>query len=561
LDLEDANDQNHTVFSGIQAAISEGLLAENDVDQSVSRLFYVRMKLGEFDDPAEQPYRQIPTSVIRSPAHLALSQQVATKSLVLLENKNRTLPLSLPRGHYSISVVGPFADCQSCVYGKYSPHLDEKVTTTVAKGLKSGTPGNVTVKVAAGCSQHKWPLPLTTPPPAGVQGDCGCVSCPCPAGGGAEPYMCEGYNRTEVIEAIRGSNLCVLTVGLGSNVESEGRDREALGLALPGQQNVLVRDAIAAAKKEKIPVVALLFVAGPVDPELFAEVDAVIDCFYPAEKAGEAIAAVFYGQESPAGRLPFSWPTTAMDVPPEANYTMVGRTYRYSQRNVKWPFGYGLSYSTFSYSGATVITGPTVAASECRHIRVQVTVANTGDIAAEEVVQGYLEWRSVDPAIETPARSLFDFARISLQPGQNATVKLSLAPKHYAVLTAPRCGVVPFHNGTELRGDPFEVKSGIALLADCCSSCSSLEMCEAFTYLPETRECRLYHSWGLTINSTQGAVSGEPLNEWVLRRSELYLLVGGSSSAASLVGAVAVEGAEVPLTKCTGRFGGSWPNY
>ena len=117
---------------------------------------------------------------------------------------------------------------------------------------------------------------------------------------------------------------------------SEGRDRQALGLALPGKQNALVRDAIAAARKQRIRVVALLFVAGPVDPALFAEADAVVDCFYPGEKAGEAIAAVIYGHESPAGRLPFSWPTTANDVPPEANYTMAGRTYRYGQRNVKW---------------------------------------------------------------------------------------------------------------------------------------------------------------------------------------------------------------------------------
>ena len=257
-----------------------------------------------------------------------MTKEVATKSFVLLENNKATLPLSKAESSkYSVAVVGPFADCQACYYGKYSPHRDVNLTTTVAAGLQAA---GSTVHVASGCSQkHKsdGSNPMYRGGGGGGgggdggragPGGCGCASCPCPAGAGPEPYMCTEYNKTAVVAAVAASNVCVIAVGLGANVESEGRDREAAGLALPGQQNTLVADAIVAAKARGIPIIALLFVAGPVDPVLFAEADAVVDCFYPAESTGLAVADVLFGTASPAGRLPFSWPTTAMDVAPEA---------------------------------------------------------------------------------------------------------------------------------------------------------------------------------------------------------------------------------------------------
>ena len=108
----------------------------------------------------------------------------------------------------------------------------------------------------------------------------------------------------------------------------------------------------------------------------------MIDCLYPAEATGLAIADVLLGLASPAGRLPFSWPTKANDVPPEANYTMAGRTYRYAQKNVKWSFGHGLSYSSFSYGKASLST-TSVDAAECSSVNITVAVRNTGGVAGE----------------------------------------------------------------------------------------------------------------------------------------------------------------------------------
>ena len=169
-------------------------------------------------------YTKIAMGRIRSPAHLALSREVATKSLVLLANRNRTLPL---RRRQKIAVVGPFADCQACYFGKYSPHLDVNRTTTVAEGLKAA--GHV-VTAASGCSEKGNAAAAAATARRRQQQGCGCVSCPCPSGGGPEPYMCAGYNATAVTEAVSGADVVVLAVGLGANVESEGRDRQKLGL-------------------------------------------------------------------------------------------------------------------------------------------------------------------------------------------------------------------------------------------------------------------------------------------------------------------------------------------
>lgn len=378
----------------------------------------------------------------------------------------------------------------------------------------------------------------------------------------------------------------MLAVGLGANVESEGRDREKLGLALPGLQNQLVADAIAAAKAKDIPVIALLFVAGPVDPLLFADADAIIDCLYPAETAGLAIADTVFGVAAAGGRLPFSWPTTAADVLPESNYTMKGRTYRYDQKNVKWAFGHGKSYSTFSYADLK-LSATTVDASRCSTVNITLTVKNTGDVPADEVVQGYISWSapsmtagatttttttvttgaSEADEFVTPSLSLVDFSRVSLlQPGESRTVTLSMTARTMAVLSSPRCGVVPQSAGTQLLGTPFatvtltmsdDVTTDGA--TECCTRCSKLEQCEAFTFVPAAAggggNCELFTHWGLTNSSgSVGAVSGEPLSEWSLRPGmAVEVSVGGSSDVADrqVVGTVKVEGPrETPLSSC-----------
>jgi beta-glucosidase len=172
---------------------------------------------------------------------------------------------------------------------------------------------------------------------------------------------------------------------------------------------------------------------------------------------GRAIADVVFGKASPAGRLPFSWPTTATDVLPEADYTMVGRTYRYDQKNVKWSFGHGLSYSTFAYDAkATSIQHSSISAASCTPVGITVAVANSGNVASDEVVQAYIRWASTSPAQATPSMSLVDFSRVNIEAGVATHVSLTMLPRSLAILTDPRCGVVPHTADTALAGDPFQ---------------------------------------------------------------------------------------------------------
>lgn len=232
---------------------------------------------------------------------------------------------------------------------------------------------------------------------------------------------------------------------------------------------------------------------------------------------------------------------------------MVGRTYRYAQKNVKWAFGYGLSYSSFAYDPkVTSMDHATISAASCTPVGISVAVKNTGAVAADEVVQAYIRWTASTPPAVTPSLSLVDFARVTIEAGAATKVALTMSARSLSILTNPRCSVVPHTPNTALvGGDPFktmQVGKGSAGVAACCSGCGALEQCEAFTVLPSGM-CQLFTHWGFTTEVT-GAVSGEPLSQWVLRPGTVELLVGGSSDAAVPVGTLTITGTETPLTLC-----------
>ena len=211
-------------------AVHLGLVAERQIDAAVSRLFTVRMRLGEFDPPEVNPWRQINVEQIRSPQHLTLAHKAAAASFVLLRNRNGTLPRNnrivvdtrtvpgTTTPTTTLAVVGPFADCQSCMFGKYAPRAVFNLTTTLADGLKAVCNGSVTVNVATGCS---------TP-------------------------ACTDYDRLPVDRAVGQADHVVVALGLGSSFESEGKDRASL--ALPGQQAQLLADVVAQARKKNCTV-------------------------------------------------------------------------------------------------------------------------------------------------------------------------------------------------------------------------------------------------------------------------------------------------------------------
>jgi beta-glucosidase len=158
-------------------------------------------------------------------------------------------------------------------------------------------------------------------------------------------------------------------------------------------------------------------------PEVHELADAVLYVWYPGEEGGRAVADVLFGDASPSGRLPITFPKAVDQLPPYDDYSMVGRTYRYMTEEPLYPFGFGLSYTTFEYGGLRVSQG-TVTASESVEVRVDVT--NRGSVAAEEVVQCYLS--NLDAPVRVPLHELRGFQRVRLWPGETRTVVFTLSP-------------------------------------------------------------------------------------------------------------------------------------
>ena len=596
LDLEDADSAEETVLSSIPAAVATGALSEKEhVDPAVSRLFYVRMRTGEFDPPINNPYRLIDPAVIRSPAHLQVARQAAVKSLVLLQNRNHTLPLvwrgkgggnhdvegkpvseqpeqqerqgqpgqpgqpwqkeQSQRQQRRVVVVGPFGNCTSCYFGKYSPRAEFGATISVLEALRSKKQGFENVLFAQGCTDG----------PACQQYDAGSVR-EAIAGGNSDTVNKNNKNNSKGFSTPSGggSTVIVLAVGLGFQFESEGKDRP--NMRLPGHQPDLVDDVHSIAESRGDAVVSLLFVAGPVDPAPFDRSSAVLDCFYPGEMAGPAVVDVLLGIANPAGRLPFSWPNTESDVLPEQDYTMVGRTYRYGQRNVHWAFGHGLSYTQFRYSQ------PRLSASRIAPldvVRVDFDIVNTGSVSGDAVPQLYLRWKAMSPPLPTPTLSLANFTRVHVEtasfsstaPGSNKSsvhVSLSVEPRQMAVLTSPRCGIKSERN-TALGGAPWKLVEADTA-AECCSACASYEMCEAYTWRSAAaaasiagggggggKQCTLFTAWA-RAHDEPNAVSGEPLPQWVVRPGVIEVALGAASDALGPWQAVEITGSgDTPL--------------
>ncbi|PVD27982.1 hypothetical protein C0Q70_10558 [Pomacea canaliculata] len=406
--LEISPDIIDNVFAHIVAAVKAGKISEDTVRSRVKPLFYTRMRLGEFDPPDMNPYTQVNVSLIQSPAHRDLALEAAVKSLVLLKNQNGFLPLK--QRFNQIAVVGPMSNSPAVLYGDYSPTINETLTVTPLNSL--GQLSDV-VYSADGCSNPR----------------------------------CTTYDSDSVFAAVSKAEVTFVCLGTSNVIESEGNDRA--DLELPGKQLQMLKDVVSAAGGK--PVVLLLFNAGPLNITWAVNnsaVVAILECFFPAQTAGTAIYRAltnYNGVSSPAGRLPATWPLLASQIPDMVNYSMAGRTYRYFEGQTLYPFGYGLSYTTFNYSDlktpATLNPG--------QDLVVQVTVANTGQVTADEVTQVYVQW--LNSSVPTPRLQLVAFNRTTLYPSQPQTLTFTVKASYLEVYT---------DNGWEFEPGPLRIYVG-----------------------------------------------------------------------------------------------------
>lgn len=239
--------------------------------------------------------------------------------------------------------------------------------------------------------------------------------------------------KTKAIEIAKQADVIIMFMGLTANLEGEEMDIKIDGfkggdrttLDLPKVQEDLIKDIRAFNK----PVVLVLLSGSALSINWENKnIPAIVEAWYPGQAAGKAIADVLFGDYNPAGRLPVTFYKTVTDLPAFEDYDMNGRTYRYFKGEVLYPFGYGLSYTNFSYDNLNVATKSRVADS----IRVSVTVKNSGKLEGDEVVQLYVS--NLSAAVPVPIRSLAAFKRVHLQPGEIKKVDMIVPPNAFSVI-------------------------------------------------------------------------------------------------------------------------------
>jgi len=387
-DLEDTSPGVY-VYKNLLNATRNGLVSEKFIDQAISRVFGVRMKLGEFDPVDMVPYNAIDLSVVDSPKHRKLALECARKSIVLLKNEGNLLPLK-PNELTRIAVIGPTGDDQTTLLGNYSPQPSFVITPFV--GIQTFLEAyGVEVTFNQGCNN----------------------------------IHCSSYNKSVVVNLAQEVDLVIACVGMNSSIEGETLDR--MSLNLPGHQEQMVQEIYATGT----PVVLVTINAAAVAIQWSKEnLPAILAAWYGGEHAGTAIADVLFGEYNPAGRLPATWYKTVDDLPSYVSYAMEGRTYRYFHGEPLYPFGYGLSYSEFHYENLIVYD---TIIRPCDYVAIQVTVSNVGAMDGDEVVQLYIS--NVNATVPVPIRQLSGFSRVHLRVGESMQVSFVVEPEQMTVIT------------------------------------------------------------------------------------------------------------------------------
>jgi len=377
-------------YDHLDQALEQGLISEADIDRALGRTLATRFKLGMFDPPDRVPYASTPMSVVGCEKHRRLAHEAAVKSIVLLKNKNGILPIKPEAG--SIFVTGPAAASVDALLGNY--HGVNTGLVTILEGIAGRVPEGTQLAYRPGC---QWTDASITPINwAEFEAATSDLTVIC---AGTSPLM-EGEEGDSILTA-----------------ESGDRD----DIALPEVQKAFIRTICERGAR----VVLVLTGGSPIAlGEIEDMVEAIVFAWYPGQEGGRAAAEVLFGDLAPSGKLPVTFPRSLADLPPFEEYAMAGRTYRFSSAEPLYPFGFGLSYTTFAYHGLEL--KPAVVKAG-KPLSVSVSVTNPGGVKGEEVVQFYLH--DLEASVPVPLEQLVGFQRIALKPGESKKVNFTLTPE------------------------------------------------------------------------------------------------------------------------------------
>jgi beta-glucosidase len=387
---------NSTYANAGPGLLASGKITMSQLNDAVRHVLTLKYLAGMFSNPDQGSDQRVQKEELTA-ANLSAARSMADESMVLLNNNNHALPLSTSTG--KIAVVGPLADNPADQLGPdvpigYDLNANDLKTkdkiVTVLDGIKKAAPG-ASVSFAQGCD----------------------TSCTDTSGFGA------------ATDAARAADVTVVVVGEPAADSGEASSRSDIGL--PGQQQALVQ-AIAATGK---PYVVVLMNGRPLTLGWVADnAPGLLEAWYPGTEGGDAVADALFGTVNPGGKLPMSFPRNVGQIPISYNELPTGRPFdpnnKYTSRYLdvpntpQYPFGYGLSYSTFSISNVKAPT--TVSRNGTFQVRADIT--NTGSAKGVDVVQLYLH--EDDTSILQPVRKLEGFQRVTLGPGQSQTVTFTL---------------------------------------------------------------------------------------------------------------------------------------
>lgn len=385
------------VYLSVFQAVEQGLVSESAVDQAAEHLLMTWMRLGLLD---ETEYDDIPYEVVECREHMALAKEAAVRSMVLLKNDG-ILPLKREEIK-TIGVIGPNADSRTALWGNYYGTSSRNIT--VLEGIQNAVGEDVRVLYSMGSHLYRPSM---------------------------ESGVKDGDRIAEAISVAERSDVVVLCLGLDATIEGEEGDAcneyaagDKKSLSLP-QSQVALLEAVSRLHKPTV----LVMMAGSAMDLRYADqnVNAILQAWYPGAQGGAAVADVLFGDAEPSGKLPVTFYRSAEDLPEFEDYRMAGRTYRYFQGEVLYPFGYGLNY------GDTYCAKASCTLEEDGTIVVEAQVENAGARSARDVLQVYV--KNVDSPLAEPNYKLCGIKPFGLDAGQGERLTLCIPETALEVVT------------------------------------------------------------------------------------------------------------------------------
>jgi beta-glucosidase len=386
-------DMSHGTYQqDLPEQIKNGEIPEAVLDKAVRRVLRVKFRLGLFENPYRTS-RELEEKTLLASEHVEVAREMAQRSIVLLKNSDNILPLK--KNLKKIAVIGPLADNQKEMLGTWAVTGDPNEVVTVLSGIQSAVDKETEIVYAKGCE---------------VTGD-------------------KGLDFNGVIQLANESDVIIAVVGENADMSGEASSR--MDLNLPGRQEELLK----ALHQTGRPVVVVLINGRPLSIPWAAEnVSAIVEAWQLGIQSGNAIADVLFGEYNPSGKLVATFPYSVGQVPIYYNHPRTGRPagkIKFTSKYIDgpseplYPFGFGLSYTTFKYENLTL---PSSEFTKDSKVIINVDVLNTGERSGEEIVQLYIS--DVTASRVRPVKELKGYSKVSLQPGERKTVSLELETKH-----------------------------------------------------------------------------------------------------------------------------------